>query len=291
MAGPRHPAAMPTCRPFDPILPMTHPLDAALLLEPLGDGRFRGRTSPDYWNMVGPYGGITAALCQRAVLDDPRHLGEPLALTVNYCAAIAEGEFTIELDFVRSGRTTQHVAIRLVQPDPRTPGRDGVVIQAMAVMGVRRDVWGRTQATPPTAPPPAGLERRQPRAGIRWLERFDSRYLKPLTKAPAPDEIVLDWVRDDPLRPLDYPALASLADSFYPAIYAMIGKRIPIATVSMNTYFHAGAADLAAVGSDYLLGATRSQVFEAGFFDCESQLWHGERLLATTQQVVWYRED
>ena len=65
---------------------------------------------------------------------DPRHAGEPIALTVNYCAAIAEGEFTIELDFVRSSRTTQHVAIRLVQPDRRTPGQNSVVIQAMAVI-------------------------------------------------------------------------------------------------------------------------------------------------------------
>lgn len=269
---------------------MAHPLDAALVLDPLGDGRFRGRTSPDYWNMVGPYGGITAALCQRAVLDDPRHLGEPLALTVNFAAAIAEGEFTIALDFVRSGRTTQHVAIRLLQPDPKSPGHEAVVIQAMAVMGVRRDVWGKTLATRPSAPPPDHLARREPRAGIRWLERFDSRYPTSLMTPPEPDAVVVDWVRDDPPRPLDYPALASLADSFFPAIYPLIGKRVPIATVSMNTYFHASAAALAAVGSDYLLGATRSQVFEGGFFDCESQLWHGDRLLATTQQLVWYRD-
>lgn len=269
---------------------MTHPLDSALALEPLGDGRFRGHTSADYWNMVGPYGGITAALCQRAVLDDPRHIGEPIALTVNFCAAVAEGPFTIELDFVRSGRTTQHIAIRIVQPDPKADGRDAVVIQAMAVMGVRRALWGKLQATRPGMPPPESLERRLPRVGIRWLERFDSRYLQALTDPPDIDAPVLDWVRDDPPRPLDYPALASLADSFYPSIYALMQKRVPIATVSMNTYFHASAEELAAVGSDYLLGVTRSQVFDAGFFDCDSQLWHGERLICTTQQVVWYRD-
>lgn len=241
--------------------------------------------------MVGPYGGITAALCQRAVLDDPRHIGEPLALTVNYCAAIAEGAFTIELDFVRTGRTTQHVAIRLVQPDPKTPGRDAVVIQAMAVMGVRRPVWSRRLATRPTAPPPDTLERRLPRVDIRWLERYDARYEKSLLEAPGPDEVVVDWIRDDPPRPLDYPSLAGLADTFFPPIYALVRKRIPIATVSLNLYFHASARDLAAVGSDYLLGSSRSQTFEAGFFDCESALWHGDRLLATTQQVVWYRDE
>ena len=58
----------------------------------------------------------------------------------------------------------------------------------------------------------------------------------------------------------------------------------------MNVYYHAGAGTVAAVGDDYLLGASRSQVFESGFFDCESQLWHGERLIATTHQIVWYRD-
>ncbi len=267
---------------------MTHPLDQAISLEPLGAGRFAGRTTPDYWNMVGPYGGITAAVCQRAILDDPRHIGEPIALTVNYCAAIREGPFTIEVAFPRSGRTTQHASLQILQGDGE--GSPQVVVQAMAVMGVRRPLWSSVHVPRHDAPPPAMLERRRPRSGIRWLERFDSRYVRPITTPPAPGESVLNWVRDDPPRPLDYPGLASLADSFFPAIYALVGKRIPIATVSMNVYYHAGAATIAAVGDDYLLGASRSQVFESGFFDCESQLWHGERLIATTQQIVWYRD-
>lgn len=269
---------------------MSHPLDRALALTPVAEGLFRGHTSPDYWNMVGPYGGITAAICQRAVLDDPRHIGEPLSLTVNFCAAIAEGPFTVAVDFVRTGRTTQHATIQLRQPDRDDPTREAVMIQAMAVLGVRREVWRLLQAPRPEAPPADQLTRREVRAGIRWLERFDSRHVKPLLTPPAPGEVQLNRVRDDPPRPLDYPALASLADSFFPAIYPLIGKRVPIATVSMNTYFHIDAAGLAAVGSDYLLGATLSQVYEGGFFDCESQLWHDDRLIATSQQVVWYRE-
>ena len=62
-------------------------------------------------------------------------------------------------------------------------------------------------------------------------------------------------------------------------------SKLAIATVSMNVYYHADAAAIAAVGDDYLLGASRSQVYESGFFDCESQLWHGERLVATTQRI------
>ncbi len=38
-----------------------HPFDEALRLAPLALGVYTGASSPAYWNMVGPFGGITAA--------------------------------------------------------------------------------------------------------------------------------------------------------------------------------------------------------------------------------------
>ncbi|HRM92936.1 MAG TPA: thioesterase family protein, partial [Alicycliphilus sp.] len=46
----------------------THPFDDALALDPGAPDHFSGRTTPGYWNMVGPYGGITAATLLQAVL-------------------------------------------------------------------------------------------------------------------------------------------------------------------------------------------------------------------------------
>ncbi len=58
--------------------------------------------------MVGPYGGITAATVLNAVLQHPALLGEPVSLTVNFCAAVADGAFE-----VRRGRAHQplHTAL------------------------------------------------------------------------------------------------------------------------------------------------------------------------------------
>jgi len=64
-----------------------HPLDIATRLSPVGDGRLSGQTSQDHWNIAGPFGGITAAPLLRAVVDDRRRLGSPVALTVNFCAS------------------------------------------------------------------------------------------------------------------------------------------------------------------------------------------------------------
>ena len=59
---------------------MTHPFDTATALEPLGEGAFRGRTSPAYANRGGPSGGVAAA-CLR-----PARIGGPGAGTVNDAA-------------------------------------------------------------------------------------------------------------------------------------------------------------------------------------------------------------
>jgi hypothetical protein len=41
-----------------------------------GDGRWRGRTNPDYWAFVGPFGGFTAATILRAIIEHPQRTGE-----------------------------------------------------------------------------------------------------------------------------------------------------------------------------------------------------------------------
>jgi hypothetical protein len=71
-----------------------HPFDDALRLEAAGSDKpntWLGHSSPDYWNMVGPFGGTTAATALRAILLHPALLGEPVALTVNYAAAWPKG--------------------------------------------------------------------------------------------------------------------------------------------------------------------------------------------------------
>ena len=51
---------------------MIHPFDTATSLEPAGDHAWTGHTSPAYANMVGPFGGITAAQALSAVLRHPQ---------------------------------------------------------------------------------------------------------------------------------------------------------------------------------------------------------------------------
>jgi hypothetical protein len=74
----------------------SHAFDQAIALELQSDGSFAGHTSAAYANMVGPFGGISAAQMMNAVLLHPDRLGEPVSLTINFAAALAHGPFTVQ---------------------------------------------------------------------------------------------------------------------------------------------------------------------------------------------------
>ncbi|MET0544483.1 MAG: acyl-CoA thioesterase domain-containing protein, partial [Variovorax sp.] len=87
-----------------------HVFDKSIALEhsDIRVGQYKGMTSPEYWNMVGPFGGTTAAVVLQSVLRHPDLLGTPIALTVNYAAAIEAGGFDVQATAVRTNRSTQH---------------------------------------------------------------------------------------------------------------------------------------------------------------------------------------
>ncbi|MDZ4175802.1 MAG: thioesterase family protein, partial [Hydrogenophaga sp.] len=116
-----------------------HVFDQAIALTATADGEYTGATSPAYANMVGPFGGITAATVLNAVMLHPALLGEPLSLTVNFCAAMADGPFTVSAQPVRTNRSTQHWVMAVTQIT--ASGDTETVVTASAVTAARRETW------------------------------------------------------------------------------------------------------------------------------------------------------
>ena len=265
-----------------------HPCDAAVALEPIGPGRWRGHTHPAYANMVGPFGGITAAALLQAVLLDAARQGEPVALTVNYAGPLADGGFEIAAEAVRTNRSTQHWTLRLEQAG-------AVAATASAVLATRRETWSAVEAGFPAAPPAAALERAPTAGRPPWTRAYDMRFVKGaprLAASPPPDadSLSLMWVRDEPPRALDFAALTALADSFFPRVFVRRASWVPIGTVSFSVYFHADSATLRANGAAPLLAQARAHQFRNGYFDQTGLLWNQSgRVLATTHQVVYYK--
>lgn len=130
-----------------------HPFDQAMNLQPQPDGSFIGHTSSDYQNMVGPYGGITAAVMLRAVLNHPQLLGQPVSSTVNFAGAVAPGPFRIRATPMRTNRSTQHWFV--VQEQTDASGQTHISTTATVVTGLRRpQAWCGSDLPAPTFPPP-----------------------------------------------------------------------------------------------------------------------------------------
>lgn len=266
-----------------------HPLDTALALAPLGEDRFGGCTHPDWANMVGPFGGITAAQLLQAALLHPQRLGEPLALTVNYAGAIAEGDFEIEARPTRTTRTTQHWNFTLRQGE-------AVCTTGSAVFAVRRPTWSAPELAMPQVPPADAVAAETRRPPVTWPQRYEFRFVEggwPDYRQPQdlPDSRTVLWVRDLPPRPLDAPALAAIADVFYPRVFRRRQRFTPAGTVSITTYFHADAAAFAAQADRPLLAVATGRRFTLGFFDQSAELWSDDgHLLASSHQVVYFKE-
>jgi len=264
--------------------PAAHPFDRAVALVAAAPGRWLGRTSEDYWNMVSPFGGVTAAAMMKAMLDHPERSGSPLSFTLNFLAPIDAGEFAIETELVRANRSSQHWAIRLLQG-----GR--ALAQAIAICALRRDTWGLVEATRPDVPPAEQCQPAPPRKASGFLQRYEFRIVHGKPFAENPDSLSQAWVADVPPRPLDFPSLAALCDSFLPRIFLRRAEFVPIGTVSINIYFHAGAEALAHHGAAPVLTVAQAQAFSDGHFDHHGHVWSRDgTLLATTQQLVWYKE-
>ena len=274
----------------------THPFDRALALDhsDLQAGLFTGATSPDYWNMVGPFGGTTAALAMQAVLRHPDRLGEPIAITVNYAAAVVAGRFEIRATPVKTNRSTQHWTVEIHQNDAE--GRPQLNTTATLVTAVRRETWSATDLPMPAVPAPEAVERLTigPKA-VAWVSQYEMRPVSgsmPTQWDGSGDHSLTQlWMRDTPPRPLDFVALAALADVFFPRVWLRRARQVPAGTVSITVYFHATAQQLQATGTGFLLGQARGQEFRNGFFDQTVQLWNeAGTMLATSHQIVYYKE-
>lgn len=267
-----------------------HPLDHALHLVPVGPHGFAGATSPAYANMVGPFGGTTAAVLLKAALQHPERQGDPIALTVNFASALVDGAFHIEARPVRTNRSTQHWSIELLQGGE-------VAATATAVFAVRRETWSATETPAPQDVPAASTLDRAPLDGRpAWAHRYDMRFVegglpKAFDEQEQPHSTSRAWVRDEPPRPLDFAALAALSDSFFPRIFIRRRRRAAIGTVTLTTFFHAGPEQLAAQGDRYLFGIARALNYRAGYFDQSAELWGDDGvLLASTHQMVYFKE-
>ena len=254
-----------------------------------GDSRWQGRTSEHYWAFVGPFGGATAATILRALIDHPQRAGDPLSLTVNYCAPIAQGMFDLDVRLVKANRSTQHWCVEMTQEGGE------VATLATAVFAERRPSWSHQQAAFPAAP---ALEQTLPYPSpkMTWAQQYDFRFVEGEPKLGGPpfdtpkNAYSRLWIADRAPRRIDALSLMSMSDAFFGRVFHARGELVPFGTVSLTTYFHADAADLAAEDTTRLLAVADAKTFHKSYGDQSGELWSPSgRLLASTTQIAYFK--
>src|SRR6202048_943451 len=254
-----------------------------------GDSRWQGRTSEDYWAFVGPFGGVTAATILRALIDHPQRSGDPLSLTVNFCAPIAQGDFDLDVRLVKANRSTQHWTVELTQ------GGGEVATLATAVFAERRPSWSHQPAEFPDATP---FEQTLPyvKVAAPWVRQYDLRFVEGEPKlggaaqvAPASAFSKL-WIGDRVPRKIDMLSLMSMSDAFFGRVFHARGELVPFGTVSLTTYFHTDADGLAAEDVGRVLAVADAKSFHKSYGEQTGALWSPSgRLLATTHQIAYFK--
>lgn len=268
--------------------PGIHPFDQATTLSTHNSTQVSGRFPQAYTNMVGPYGGITAALLLKSVLDHPERQGEPVAMTVNFAAPMAEADFEIRPTVSRTNRSTQHWILELYQGD-------ATIATATVFLAVRRDSWSGADVSMPQVPQPSDIEPLDTRGYMGWVQNYQMRMIQggfdPSGKTGAQDNALTRlWVRDNPPRPLDFLSLMAISDCFFPRVFIRRQERMPAGTVSMTTYFHADSEMLARQGDRDILAEARGGRYYRSYYDQDAELWSADgELLATTHQVVYFK--
>ncbi len=254
-----------------------------------GDSRWQGKTSPDYWAFVGPFGGVTAATVLRALVEHPQASGDPLAITVNYCAPIAEGPFDLDVRLAKANRSSQHWTAELSQG-----GGDAATL-ATAVFAERRPSWSHQPAAMPDARPFDEV-RPHPYTSMSWPRQYDFRFIEGWPQsgagpASAPHSAFSKlWISNSKPRTVDMLSLLSMSDAFFGRVFLARGELVPFGTVSLTTYFHVSRDELAQENITHVLGVADAKVFNRSYQDQHGELWSPSgKLLATTTQIAYFK--
>jgi len=247
----------------------------------------KGSVNPAYQNMVGPFGGVTAATLLQSVLKHPQVKGTPASMTVNFLGPMQETDISLQPRMVRENRSNQHWIVE-AQCGAET------VATATLIFANRVDSWTSTELTMPKAPDYQELEPVATEMLPPWTQQYDMRFVSgnPLA-APEPDATPsesLHWISDRPARAIDFTSLCAICDAFFPRLFIHTRQMVPLGTVTFTVYFHVTEQELNELGDPWVLGHARASKFYGSYFDQTGEVWGSNgNLLATTSQLCYYK--
>jgi len=233
------------------------------------------------------WGGYAIGLCIRVLETEPESIGEALSLTLTYAAGLPAGALDI-----RTRRLRQGGSIGVWEVEVLPAGSDQVGVHAIVTLARRPATPDFSFASMPDAPDPQTLPS-QAMDNVRThygALAFERRTLDGFPPQPSGNSRSLAWVRSKQGR-LDKALLGMMTDNSPPRAMYALGQSVMTTTLSLTAYLHATGEELAEVGDDYILIECEGRVGGGGASDERSSYWRRDgKLLATSEQLAWYRE-
>ncbi|HET9232010.1 MAG TPA: thioesterase family protein, partial [Vitreimonas sp.] len=224
----------------------------------------------------------TAALLLKSVLVDPRAEGEASAINVNYVSRIVpKSELEVRVRPLGGGRSVMTWRTEIF-----ADGGEDALATGHVVLTSRRDGTAFTEFTRPAAPDPETLTLAHPPAAFgqcvdmrAWRLPFGN-----------DNSHYANWIRERSGHPVDHVLLAYLSDAYPPRIMGRGPGPRGSSTLTLSAYFFATAAELAAIGGDYILNESVGTRAEGSTIGSQLRMWsRAGALLATSEQLCWFK--
>jgi acyl-CoA thioesterase len=256
-------------------------------LTAIAPGCWTTQAGADWKNPNGPlWGGYAIGLCLTVIAAEPDVVGEALSITLTYAAALREGQID-----VRTRRLRQGGSVGVWEVELRPAGADDVSVHAIVTMARRPATPQFAFAQMPQVAEPEGLASPDSPGGAGHVTArvFDRRMSETFPIQPSTSAYSTAWVRPR-LGVWDKPLLGMVSDNWAPRAFYAFGHGVMTTTLSLTIYLHATTEEVAAAGGDYLLVECDGRVGGGGASDERSSYWRRDgKLLATSEQLVWYR--
>lgn len=259
-------------------------------LEPVGDGRFTAKLSPD-WEIWGPSGGYVASIALRAAGEVAR-VRRPACFSGHFVSVGRFDVVDVEVRTIKAGRRSESLAVSISQDGKSL--FEGLVRTAAEGPGLEHDVaefpkLGRPselRSIEEVVDEQLGDEATGP--PFPFWTNFDVKPVWPERIQPGPrkayEPVFREWYRFAPR--------ASFDDAFLDAARALMmvdtASWIAASQPHPDSGFTAPNLDVTAwfhraePASEWLLMDHRSRVAEAGLMGTEASIWsESGRLLAT----------
>ena len=256
--------------------------DEDTALTPAGDGAWEGEVADGWQTPRGPLGGYVMAIVLRgmelAVADPSR---QARSATMHFLRVPEPGPVTVRAEVERAGRSLSSVSARLEQAGKLL----GLALAAYS------KPWEGPRIDESPMPDVAGPEGRDPldagpgagRAAPAFTGRLSMqrRFGDPPFSGSERSEVG-GWIGLVERRPVDAPAVAVLADAWFPAPWPRLAELAPAPTIDLTVHFRAPLP----LDDSLLLGRFRTRQVRDGFFEEDGELWAPDgALVAQSRQL------